>query len=123
MCIRDRTVVVTLSRGKKPVSKSEPKVEDFNVDVDIPFEASASSSSDSSKTSSSSSSSDDVNTVQIYIRDHDHSYKTVYKQLTIAQDTQVSIPFAVASGKSGGYKIVRDGKVILSDNNVTKNSH
>ncbi|MFC6255396.1 Stk1 family PASTA domain-containing Ser/Thr kinase [Secundilactobacillus hailunensis] len=116
------TVVVTLSRGKKPVSKSEPKIEDFNVDVDIPFEASSSSSSDSS-TSNSSSSSDDVNTVQIYIRDHDHDYKTVYKQLTIAQDTQVSIPFAVASGKNGGYKIIRDGKVILSDNNVTKNSH
>ncbi|GAX02752.1 serine/threonine protein kinase [Secundilactobacillus pentosiphilus] len=115
------TVVITLSRGKKPVSNSVPKVEDFNVDVNIPFEAGSSSSSSSGKTSSSASS--EVNTVQIYIRDHDHNYGTVYKQLTIAQDTQVSIPFAVESGKSGGYKIIRDGKVILSDNNVTKNSH
>ncbi len=112
------TVVVTLSRGKKPVSKSEPKVEDFNVDVSIPFEANSSKTSGSGKTSVSSTSG--VNTVQIYIRDHDHDYGTVYKQLTIAQDTQVTIPFAVESGKSGGYKIVRDGKVILADNNVTK---
>ncbi|GAX07812.1 serine/threonine protein kinase [Secundilactobacillus silagincola] len=115
------TVVVTLSRGKKPVSKSEPKVEDFNVDVSIPFEANSSKTSGSGKTSVSSTSG--VNTVQIYIRDHDHDYGTVYKQLTIAQDTQVTIPFAVESGKSGGYKIVRDGKVILADNNVTKNAH
>lgn len=115
------TVNVTLSRGKKPVSDSESKVEDFNVAVKIPFEANAASSDGSGKNSSASSSG--VNTVQIYIRDHDHDYGTVYKQLTIAQDTQVTIPFAVASGKSGGYKIIRDGKVILSDNNVTKNSH
>ncbi|GAW99705.1 Stk1 family PASTA domain-containing Ser/Thr kinase [Secundilactobacillus mixtipabuli] len=111
------TVVVTLSRGKKPDSNSAPKVEDFNVEVNIPFQAN--DSSGSNKQSSNSG----VNIVQIYIRDHDHDYGTVYKQLTIAQDTQVTIPFAVASGKNGGYKILRDGKVILSDNNVTKNSH
>ncbi|WP_203648577.1 Stk1 family PASTA domain-containing Ser/Thr kinase [Secundilactobacillus yichangensis] len=115
------TVVVTLSRGKKPASNSGPKVEDFNVTVTIPFEATNSSSNGSGKNSISSTSG--VNTVQIYIRDHDHGYGTVYKQLTIAQDTEVTIPFAVASNKSGGYKIIRDGKVILSDNNVTKNSH
>ncbi|MTV81100.1 Stk1 family PASTA domain-containing Ser/Thr kinase [Secundilactobacillus folii] len=116
------TISVTLSRGKRPVDSSQPKVEDFSVSVDIPFEASSSSSSDSSSSSSSASESD-VNTVQIYVRDHDHDYSTVYKQLTISQDTQVTIPFAVESGKSGGYRIVRNGKVIQSDNNVTKNSH
>lgn len=118
------TISVTLSRGKKPATDTTPKVEDFNVSVNIPFDATSSSSTSSSDdTSSASTSSSDVNTIQIYVRDQDHDYSTVYKQLTIAQDTQVTIPFAVESGKSGGYKIVRDGKVILSDNNVTKNSH
>lgn len=123
------TIVVTLSRGPKPTT---PKIDEFSVTVDIPFEASsddsssnaADDSSDSSDTSSSSSSAvSATNVVQIYLRDQDHNYRSVYKQLTIAQDTQVNLPFAVESGKSGGYKIVRDGKVILSDNNVTKNSH
>lgn len=119
------TIVVTLSRGKKPVADSTPKVNDFDVTVDIPFEqaASSSDSTTSDDATSSSESTTESNVIQIYLRDQDHDYSTVYKQLTIAQDTQVTLSFAVESGKSGGYKIMRDGKVILADNHVTKNSH
>lgn len=112
------TVVVTLSRGKAPTT---PKVDDFNVTIDIPFESSKASAIDSD--SSSSASTEDTNVVQIYVRDKEHNYTSVYKQLTIAQDTRVTIPFSVTAGKNGGYKILRDGKEILADNNVTKNSH
>lgn len=115
------SITVTLSRGKQQMT-----LDQFNVSVEIPFssKSSESSSESDSESDSSSSSSDTLtNTIQIYIRDKDHDYTTVYKQLTIAQNATVTLPFSVAAGKSGGYRILRDGQVIMSDNHVTKNSH
>lgn len=114
-------VTLTLSRGVE--SESSSSVDQFKVNVKIPFDDSDSESesedadSDSSSSSSSSSAS---NLVQIYLKDQDHSLSTVYKQMTITADTNVTLPFTVASGKAGAYKIVRDGHVIASDNHVTK---
>lgn len=116
-------VTLTLSRGAE--SESSSSVDQFSVSVKIPFED---SSADNSSTDaadddsdSSSSSSSVSNLVQIYLRDQDHSLSTIYKQMTITADTTVTLPFTVASGKSGAYKVVRDGHVIASDNHVTKN--
>ncbi|MFC6261475.1 Stk1 family PASTA domain-containing Ser/Thr kinase [Levilactobacillus fujinensis] len=116
-------VTLTLSRGAE--SESSSSVDQFSVSVKIPFDDSSADSSstdttdDSSDTSSSSSTAS--NLIQIYLRDQDHSLSTIYKQMTITADTTVTLPFTVASGKSGAYKVVRDGHVIASDNHVTKN--
>ncbi|KRN01679.1 serine threonine kinase [Levilactobacillus senmaizukei DSM 21775 = NBRC 103853] len=106
-------VTLTLSRG--PESDSSSSVDEFSVDVKIPYDSGSTDDDDSSNTGSSE------NLIQIYLRDQDHSLSSVYKQMTITDDTQVTLPFTVASGKDGAYKVVRDGHVIASDNHVTKN--
>lgn len=114
-------ITLTISRGDQ--SESSSSVDEFSVNVKIPFDSGSSDdqSEDDSSDSSSSSSSSDSNLVQIYLRDQDHSLSSIYKQMTITADTTVTLPFTVASGKSGAYKVVRDGHVIASDNHVTKN--
>lgn len=115
-------VTLTMSRGME--SQSSSSVDQFSVNVKIPFDDSASESSsdsDSDDDSSSSSSSSASNLIQIYLKDQDHSLSTIYKQMTITSDTSVTLPFTVASGKAGAYKVVRDGHVIASDSHVTKN--
>jgi len=106
-------VTLTLTRG--PESDSSSSVDEFSVDVKIPYDSGSTDDDDSSNTGSSE------NLIQIYLRDQDHSLSSVYKQMTITDDTQVTLPFTVASGKDGAYKVVRDGHVIASDNHVTKN--
>ncbi|MCH4123445.1 MAG: Stk1 family PASTA domain-containing Ser/Thr kinase [Levilactobacillus sp.] len=116
-------VTLTMSRGVE--SESSSSVDQFSVNVKIPFDddsaSESSSEDDSDDDSSSSSSSSASNLIQIYLRDQDHSLSTIYKQMTITSDTSVTLPFTVASGKSGAYKVVRDGHVIASDSHVTKN--
>lgn len=114
-------VTLTLSRGTE--SESSSSVDQFSVNVKIPFDDGSSdsqSSSDDADSSSSSSSSASSNLVQIYLKDQDHSLSSIYKQMTITADTSVTLPFTVASGKAGAYKVVRDGHVIASDSHVTK---
>lgn len=114
-------ITLTMSRGDQ--SDSSSSVDEFSVNVKIPFDSGSTDddSNDDDSDSSSSSSSSDSNLVQIYLRDQDHALSSIYKQMTITADTTVTLPFTVASGKSGAYKVVRDGHVIASDNHVTKN--
>lgn len=94
-------------------------------------DASDSSSADSSSDASSSSEdnsdvedhSDSENIVLIYLKDHDHTFSSVYKQMVITKDTNVILPFKLATKEVGKYKVVRNGKVILRDNNVTTDSN
>jgi len=109
-------ITLTMSRGQQ--QSESPQTDQFSVKVKIPFDSSASSTSDSDDSSVSSTS---ENLVQIYLRDQDHQLSSVYKQLTITADTTVSLPFTVAHGKTGAYKIVRNGTVIGEDSHVTKN--
>jgi len=114
-------VTLTLSRGTE--SESSSSVDQFSVNVKIPFDDGSSdsqSSSDDADSSSSRSSSASSNLVQIYLKEQDHSLSSIYKQMTITADTSVTLPFTVASGKAGAYKVVRDGHVIASDSHVTK---
>lgn len=115
-------ITLTVSRGTQ--SESSSSVDEFSVNVKIPFDSGSTddeSEGDDESSSSTSSSSSDSNLVQIYLKDQDHSLSSIYKQMTITADTTVTLPFAVASGKSGAYKVVRDGHVVASDNHVTKN--
>ncbi|KJW13479.1 Stk1 family PASTA domain-containing Ser/Thr kinase [Levilactobacillus spicheri] len=111
-------ITLTLSRGPE---SSGPATDQFSVKVKIPFDSSASSTSSSDSDDESASSAATENLVQIYLRDQDHQLSSVYKQMTITNDTTVTLPFTVAHGKSGAYKIVRNGDVIGEDSHVTKN--
>lgn len=131
-------VAVWLSRG--PKAKSQDEIKSFNVKVTIPYfqnatdESSSESSlngsvqaqtpsdqSDSETASSTTGSGENV--VLIYLKDHDHDFSTVYKQMVITKDTTVMLPFKLTKNETGRYKVVRDGKTILRDNNITYDSH
>lgn len=110
-------ITLTLSRGEQSDSSSD--TDEFNVDVKIPFDDG--NSDDTSDDSGASTTPNKSNLIQIYLKDQDHSLSAIYKQMTITADTSVTLPFTVASGKAGAYKVVRDGHVIASDSHVTKN--
>ena len=112
-------ITLTMSRGDQ--SESSSSVDEFSVNVKIPFDSGSTADDSDDDSESSASSSSDSNLVQIYLRDQDHELSSIYKQMTITADTTVTLPFTVAAGKSGAYKVVRDGHVIASDNHVTKN--
>ncbi|KRL38659.1 Stk1 family PASTA domain-containing Ser/Thr kinase [Liquorilactobacillus uvarum] len=91
-------------------SSSSSKLNSFNVSVAIPYDGSAQESgSDENKT----------NKIEIYLQDKDHQFDDVYETLTIAKDTNVTLPFVLNNGSSGKYKIVRDGNVIAERDNIT----
>lgn len=124
-------VAVWISRGPKKDSSDELK--SFNVKITIPYlDNSSAASSDSTlnesgissdAASTDSSSGSNENVVLIYLKDHDHSLSTVYKQMVITKDTQVTLPFKLSGNEVGQYKVVRDGRTIMRDNNVTYDSH
>lgn len=125
-------VAVWISRGTKKDSSDELK--SFNTRITIPYlqetdttDASSSSALDESGASDESSadnnSGSNENVVLIYLKDHDHSLSNVYKQMVITKDTQVVLPFKLTNNEVGKYKVVRDGKTIMRDNNVTYDSH
>lgn len=124
-------VAVWISRGPKKDSSDELK--SFNVKITIPYLDNSSAASSDSTLNESGISSDDASTdsssgsnenvVLIYLKDHDHSLSTVYKQMVITKDTQVTLPFKLSGNEVGQYKVVRDGRTIMRDNNVTYDSH
>lgn len=58
------------------------------------------------------------NRVQVYIADANHKLTQEYQDLTISQATTINVPFTLDDGKSGSYKVIRDGKTIMSATNV-----
>ncbi len=59
-------------------------------------------------------------TVTIYIGDRTHSASAVYRTMQISSDTSVTVPFSLAGGKAGSYKVVdSNGNVLAEDGNVT----
>ncbi|APR08459.1 Stk1 family PASTA domain-containing Ser/Thr kinase [Lentilactobacillus parabuchneri] len=124
-------VAVWISRG--PKKDDSDQLKSFNVRITIPYlQAESASASSASSLDPSGEASDDSqddqsgsneNVVLIYLKDHDHSLSNVYKQMVITKDTAVTLPFKLTSKEVGKYKVVRDGKTIMRDNNVTYDSH
>lgn len=106
-------VRVTLSRGKKPENNDQ-----FNVNLSIPFKANSTSSS-----SDSDDDDDGENIVYIYLKDINHNFDSVYRQMTITKTTNITLPFTLKQGATGGYKVVRDGQTIMNNTSVTKDNH
>ncbi|MBA1434880.1 Stk1 family PASTA domain-containing Ser/Thr kinase [Bombilactobacillus bombi] len=55
------------------------------------------------------------NQIQIYIKDANHNLNEIYKTMEIDSETQVTIPFQLAKGQIGQYRVVRDGATIDSE--------
>lgn len=58
------------------------------------------------------------NRVQVYIEDANHNLTQEYQDLTISQATTINVPFTLDDGKAGSYKVIRNGKTIMSATNV-----
>lgn len=116
------SISAVISKGPKEVP-----VNTFTKSITVPYKASqsmdstvSSDSSSSDESSASSSSTLTPNTIEIYIEDDEHSYGTVYQKLTITKDTVIDLTFKLKEGTAGKYKVVRDGVIVLEDNNVVK---
>lgn len=106
------TLAVVISKGKDPDSSDDDADADSDPDSD-------SSTSNSTKSVTKDvtipyDSSDSSNTITIYIGDATHSINTVYKSMSISQDTAQTLVFNLKSGQNGSYNIERDGKTVLS---------
>ncbi|WP_334328481.1 Stk1 family PASTA domain-containing Ser/Thr kinase [Companilactobacillus sp. HBUAS59699] len=105
------TLAVVISKGKEPESDSDDDNQSDKNDDD--------SSSSNTKTVTKDvtipfDSSNSSNTITIYLSDATHSINTVYKSMSITQDTTLTLVFNLKSGQNGSYNIERDGKQILS---------
>lgn len=119
---RGNDLNVVISRG--PVHKNPAALDSFDVMLTIPYVApdtDLESDDDDEDDEASENTIDEAkeNIILIYIQDYDHKLKNIYKQIVITKDEEIKMPFKLKSGTVGRYKIVRNGKVILRDNNVT----
>ncbi|WP_025024038.1 Stk1 family PASTA domain-containing Ser/Thr kinase [Companilactobacillus nodensis] len=106
------TLAVVISKGKDPDSDSNDNENDKNDD-----DSSSSSSATKPVTKDVTipfDSSNSSNTITIYLSDATHNINTVYKSMSITQDTTQTLVFNLKSGQTGTYNIERDGKQILS---------
>lgn len=59
------------------------------------------------------------NRVQVYIRDANHNLSMEYQDITINQETTINVPFTLKQGQTGAYRVVRNGRTIMSATNIT----
>lgn len=93
------TVTFVVSSGKEDASDSEDSssdVKSVTETVNVPY-----SGSDKKK-----------QVVKVYIRDKDHSGSSVSQTLEITSDRTVSIPLKIEKGKTAGYTVRVDDKIV-----------
>ena len=100
------SVTVVISLGPE-----DSQISVFTRNVTIPYQAPE--DADTGDTPA-------ANQVQIYLDDSAHSIDSVYRQITITEDTDIEIPFILETGKAGSYRIERDGEVIEEEANITE---
>ncbi|WP_125704429.1 Stk1 family PASTA domain-containing Ser/Thr kinase [Lacticaseibacillus daqingensis] len=108
---------VTLSKGTEPVSSSSSSssssasTHTTTRTVTVSYVApSGESGTDATQSG--------TNTVQIYLQDKTHNIASVYKNLTITSDTPVTLTFTLDANTTGAYRIVNNGKVVASEDNI-----
>lgn len=85
------------------VSVAKTKETSTTVQVNVPFD---------------SSNNQTQNRVQIYIQDANHNLTQEFQDVMISQDTTINIPFTFNGDDKGAYKVIRDGKTIMSATNI-----
>ena len=105
------TLSVVISKGKNPDTSDDDKNQSDN---DSNNDSSSSTSPVTKDVTIPYDSSDSSNTITIYLGDATHNINTVYKTMSISQDTTQTLVFNLKSGQTGSYNIERDGKTVLS---------
>lgn len=59
------------------------------------------------------------NRVQVYISDAYHNLTMEYQDITINQETTINVPFTLKPNQFGAYKVIRNGRTIMSATNIT----
>lgn len=97
----------TLSRGDTltvTVANSGNQTKTTNIQINIPFDGNGGQRE---------------NRVQVYIKDAQHNLTMQYQDITINQETTINVPFTLKQGEMGAYKVVRNGRTIMSATNIT----
>ncbi|MCP9311835.1 Stk1 family PASTA domain-containing Ser/Thr kinase [Liquorilactobacillus satsumensis] len=101
----------TTSSSSSSSASSSSQEKTFAVNVTLPYANNASSTSTGAQQST-------TNKIEIYLQDKNHSFSSVYQTLTIARDTEISLPFTLDGSATGKYKVVRDGQVVAEKDNI-----
>ena len=56
---------------------------------------------------------------RVYIKDAQHNLTMQYQDITINQETTINVPFTLRQGEMGAYRVVRNGRTIMSATNIT----
>lgn len=86
------------------IASSGTQLKTTSIQIDIPFDGNG------GKTE---------NRVQVYIEDAYHNLTMEYQDITINQETTINVPFTLRNGQTGAYKVIRNGKTIMSATNIT----
>jgi len=102
---------------------NEPETETFNRVIKVSYvppttDSSEDNSDSGNQNDESGNSGTQANHVEIYMEDNNNSYDTVAQELEITENTEVTLTFTLDKGKSGRYKVVRDGVTVEENNNV-----
>lgn len=86
------------------IANSGNQTKTTNIQINIPFDGNGGQRE---------------NRVQVYIRDANHNLTMEYQDITINQETTINVPFTLKQGQMGAYRVVRNGRTIMSATNIT----
>ena len=86
------------------IANSGNQTKTTNIQINIPFDGNGGQRE---------------NRVQVYIRDANHNLTMEYQDITINQETTINVPFTLKQGQTGSYRVVRNGRTIMSATNIT----
>lgn len=98
---------MTLNHGDTltvTIANSGNQTKTTNIQINIPFDG---------------NNGQRENRVQVYIRDANHNMTMEYQDITINQETTINVPFTLKNGQTGAYRVVRNGRTIMSATNIT----
>lgn len=86
------------------IANSGNQTKTTNIQINIPFDGNGGQRE---------------NRVQVYIRDANNNLTMEYQDITINQETTINVPFTLKQGETGAYRVVRNGRTIMSATNIT----
>ena len=86
------------------IASSGNQTKTTNIQINIPFDGNGGKHE---------------NRVQVYIADANHNLTMEYQDITINQETTINVPFTLRKGETGSYRVVRNGRTIMSATNIT----
>lgn len=86
------------------VAATAANLKTTNIQINIPFDGNGGKKE---------------NRVQVYISDAYHNLTMEYQDITINQETTINVPFTLRNHEMGAYKVIRNGRTIMSATNIT----